>query len=198
MQRADSRRAPRPSEPRAGGQVGAGASGAQRLILGAILAGGQSRRFGSDKAVALLDGARLIDLVRAQLAPHVDTVVVVGRDGGIADLPAPGLGPLGGIAAALDHAAAHGFGCVLTVPCDTPRLPEPMLEALTRRAPAYCSDAPVIGFWPAVLRTNLLNRLGRAGADRSVASWARSVGALPIASPTPLANVNRPEDLMAL
>jgi molybdopterin-guanine dinucleotide biosynthesis protein A len=198
MQRADPGRTPRASKPRAGGQVRAGAGGAVVLILGAILAGGQSRRFGSDKAAALFEGEPLIEHVRAQLAPHVDAVIVVGRPGAVADLPAAGLGPLGGIAGALDHAAAHGFAGVLTAPCDTPRLPATLIAALLRRAPAYCVEAPVIGLWPAVLRTNLIQRLSRADADRSVAGWARSIGALPIAADGPLANVNRPEDLLAL
>lgn len=125
-------------------------------------------------------------------------MVLVGRQGGVPDVPAAGLGPLGGIAGALDHGARHGFDAVLTVPCDTPRLPAALLQALLRRAPSYCSDAPVIGLWPVALAPALIARLHADDADRSVRGWAREVGALPIAAEAPLANVNRPEDLMAL
>ena len=98
-----------------------------RRILGAILAGGRSTRFGSDKALATLDGQALIDRVAEALAPQVDALIVVGRSHPgmtcIPDRPAPDLGPLGGIAAALHHAETHGFAQVLTVPCDAPSCP---------------------------------------------------------------------------
>ena len=40
--------------------------------LGAILAGGGSRRFGSDKAAAWLDGRALIDHVAGRVADYLD------------------------------------------------------------------------------------------------------------------------------
>ena len=128
---------------------------------------------------------------------RADAVVVVGRDGGVPDLPGPGLGPLGGIAGALAYAAAQGFEMVLTLPCDMPRLPAALLDALLRRAPSVCSDAPVIGHWPAALAPDLLAHVARS-ERRSVIGWARAIGALPVASPEPLANINTPADLAAL
>jgi len=135
--------------------------------------------------------------MRALCGLRADAVVVVGREGGVPDLPAPHLGPLGGIAGALDHAAAHGFATVLTVPCDMPRLPAALLDALLRRAPSYCSEAPVIGHWPAALAPDLLAHIATSDR-RSVTGWARAIGALPVASPEPLANINTPADLLAL
>jgi len=167
-------------------------------LLGAVLAGGLSSRFGSDKAQAMFGGQSLIDHAVATVRRHADEVIVVGtRAGGLPDLPREGLGPLGGIAAALDHAASHGFRCVLTIGCDMPRLPEGLIPALLERGPAYCEDAPILGHWSAALGAHLLSHI-EVAPDRSVRGWARSVGALPIASPTPLANVNTVEDLMAL
>jgi molybdopterin-guanine dinucleotide biosynthesis protein A len=128
---------------------------------------------------------------------RADAVVVVGRDDGVPDLPGPDLGPLGGIAGALAYAAAQGFETVLTLPCDMPRLPATLLDALLRRAPSVCSDAPVIGHWPAALAPDLLAHLARS-ERRSVIGWARAIGALPVASPEPLANINTPADLAAL
>ena len=162
-------------------------------LLGAVLAGGRSSRFGSDKGAALLDGRTLVERAAAALSAYADEVVIVSPDG-VADLPRPGLGPLGGIAAALDHAAERGFRCVLTIGCDMPVLPSGLIEALLRRAPAYCAEAPVLGHWQAALGAHLLGHVETA-PDRSVHGWARTVGAMPILSPAPLANVNTREDL---
>ena len=83
-------------------------------ILGAVLAGGKSSRFGSDKALAELDGHTL-------LARAVDALAAIVRRRGRGrprTAPAPsaarsaraGMGPLGGIAAALHHArATNGY-----------------------------------------------------------------------------------------
>lgn len=165
-------------------------------VLGAVLVGGRSSRFGSDKARADWNGRALAEHAAAVIGQFVDEVVTVGGDAPIADLPRSGLGPLGGIAGALDYAASHGFRGVLTVGCDMPRVPSELLTALLRRAPSFCIDAPVLGHWSPALGAQLLAFV--EGEDRSVRSWARSVGALPIASPVPLGNVNRPEDLLAL
>lgn len=145
----------------------------------------------------MLDGKALLTHAQDVVGARVDAVIAVGRAGGVADLPGPDLGPLGGIAGALDHAARHGFDSVLTIGCDMPRLPPDLLDALLRRAPSYCVDAPILGHWPAALADRLLAHIA-ASDRRSVQGWARSIGALPLASPARLANVNTPEDLAAL
>ncbi|WP_230481413.1 molybdenum cofactor guanylyltransferase [Sphingomonas sp. Leaf21] len=166
-------------------------------ILGAVLAGGRSSRFGSNKAFAMLGDQPLVTHARGLIAPYCTRVVQVGGDDGVPDMPEPGLGPLGGIAGALDYAAANGFRCVLTIGCDMPRLPEGLIEAIMRREPSYCQDAPVLGLWPAALGAHLMAHLS-LGHDRSMRGWARAVGAIPIASPEPIANVNTPADLAEL
>ncbi|GGB35094.1 molybdenum cofactor guanylyltransferase [Sphingomonas metalli] len=166
-------------------------------ILGAVLAGGRSSRFGSDKAAARLGGWTLAELSSDVIAPHVDEVVLIGREHGVPDLPRDGLGPLGGIAAALDYAATHGYRCVMTIGCDMPVVPPVVIEALLRRAPAYCLDAPILGVWPAALGAHLLSYL-EVTAERSVMGWARSIGALPVAADGPVPNVNTPQDLARL
>jgi molybdopterin-guanine dinucleotide biosynthesis protein A len=165
-------------------------------VLGAVLTGGRSSRFGSDKARADWRGATLADHAAEAIRPHVDAVVRVGGADGVPDRPRAGLGPLGGIAGALDHAATHGFGTVLTIGCDMPRVPQGLVKALLRRAPAYCADAPVLGHWSAALGAQLMAHA--EGEDRSVIRWARSIGALPIVPAEPPANVNTPEDLATL
>lgn len=166
-------------------------------VLGAVLAGGRSSRFGSDKAAAMWGGQALADHAAAALARRVDAVIRVGGGGGVPDLPQRGRGPLGGIAGALDHAARHGFDSVLTIGCDMPRLPHGLVEALLRRAPAFCADAPVLGHWPASLAGALVARLN-GGDTGSVRRWAETIGAVPVPSPQPLANINTPADLASL
>ncbi|UUL81709.1 molybdenum cofactor guanylyltransferase [Sphingomonas qomolangmaensis] len=163
-------------------------------LLGAVLAGGLSRRFGSDKAEALLDGERLIDRVVAALTPQVDAVILCGRAPGLPDRPVGGLGPLAGLNAALHHARAHGFDAVLSVPCDAPYLPHD-LRAILGDGPAFIADQPVIGIWPAALADRLDVHL--RGDDRSLRRWGRATGASARNAP-PIANINTPADLSAL
>lgn len=168
-------------------------------VLGAILAGGRARRFGSDKALATLDGRRLIDRVADALTPQVDAIVVIGREHpGMAcapDRPGPDMGPLGGIAGALHHAARHGFDGVLSVPCDAPALPDDLRAILVDGdGPAFLPDLPVVGWWPVATLATLDALLGRPGSH-AVRAFADAIGARPRATATPIANVNTPGDL---
>jgi molybdopterin-guanine dinucleotide biosynthesis protein A len=167
------------------------------VILGAILAGGQARRFGSDKAQALYDGARLIDRVAAALAAQCGAVVVCGREepefACIPDWPEAGLGPLGGLAAALRHAQAKGFTYVLSAGVDAPDLPHDLAATLKGEGAAIVESQPVVGLWPAAAAPTLADFM--AGGGRSLYRFADHVGARRIDLPRPLMNVNRPEDL---
>ena len=176
-------------------------------LLGVVLAGGQARRFGSDKALALLGGRPLLAHAVAALAPQTDAVVLCGRadtevDGrrvtGLADRPAPGLGPLGGLNAALHHALAHGFDAVLTCGCDTPSLPATLATELAAAGTCAVVEAlPVIGRWPATLAYALDRHLAASG-DRSLRGWARAAGAALVTLPAALPNINTPGDLAGL
>jgi molybdopterin-guanine dinucleotide biosynthesis protein A len=168
--------------------------------LGAIFAGGQARRFGSDKAAARYGGMALIDHVAAHLRPQVDTLVVVGRAWkdlvGVEDRPVPGLGPLGALAGALVHAEAHGFDTVLTSGCDLPDLPDDLVRLLSP-APAVIAGQPLIGLWPAALARDLVAYL-EADGNRALRSWIAGASARRVSIGRALPNINTPEDLEAL
>lgn len=169
------------------------------MILGAVLAGGAARRFGSDKALALVKGRTLIDHAIAALVPQCDALVIVGRRHGnwpsLTDRPPGGAGPLAALNAAIHHAAANGYDAVLSLPCDTLGLPQDWAQLLAP-GPAVIADQPVIGFWPATLTTALDAWL--ATGERSVHDFAAAVGARPVAVGAPLVNINTPNDLAKL
>lgn len=143
--------------------------------LGLILAGGASRRFGSDKALAELDGRPLIAHVVARAAPQVDTLVLnassdpAGTKLTLVPDRMPGEGPLGGLLAGLSWAKAHGFGYVATVSCDTPFFPADIVtrfhHALSEGADcamARCGDQLHGTF--VLVRTSSLDRIEEAFA----------------------------------
>ncbi|MEX0652698.1 MAG: molybdenum cofactor guanylyltransferase [Phycisphaeraceae bacterium] len=90
-----------------------------------LLAGGQSRRFGSDKARAEVAGRPLIVRLARQLAPLAVSVTVIARtanayaDLGLTTLGDvhPGQGPMAGLHTALHHAKPH-HPYLLLVSCD--------------------------------------------------------------------------------
>lgn len=166
-------------------------------LLGAILAGGQSRRFGSDKAEAMLDGQAMLDHVADALRPQVDALVVAGRDwpglDSVMDLPEPGLGPLGGLCGALSFARDHGFDAVLSSGCDLIGIPSD-LALILGEGPAIIDDQPLLGLWPVELAEPLQLWL-EGPKNRSVYRFADHVKAKRISLTVAVRNANRPEDL---
>ena len=170
------------------------------MILGAVLAGGQSTRFGSDKALALLDGQSLIERAVQSLSQWCDQVIIVGRTSGptvcIPDHPHPDMGPLGGIAAALLHAQDYNFTSVLTCAVDSVGLPENLLPLLSP-APAYLETQPVIGHWN-IDAASTVQAILQSDGRRSMLAFAKAANARPVTLASAPANINTPADLAAL
>lgn len=171
-------------------------------LLGAILAGGRATRFGSDKAAAPLAGRRLIDHAIDGLSPHVDMIAICGRTEkghlNLPDRPAPDMGPLGGLNAALHHARAQGFDGVLSTGCDMPFYPAALPAMLIGPRAATLRGQPLLGWWPAPLAPEMDAHLSEDN-NRSIRGWLERIGARMVDMPElVLPNINRPEDLDAL
>ena len=107
--------------------------------LGVVLAGGQSRRMGQDKALLDWQGRSLIDHARRRFADAGIAESVVSGDrpehGGIPDQHR-GEGPLAGLLAVTK---AHAGRRLLVVPVDMPRLPAAWLARLAAASPSDCA-----------------------------------------------------------
>lgn len=169
----------------------------KRGILGAVLAGGRSRRFGSDKACALLHGTPLIQHAADALTRHASQVVICGREHSpylmLPDRPAPDMGPLGGLNAGLHFAATNGFGGLLCTGCDMPVFPDAVADALIGKEAAIVEGQYLMSYWPAGLSSILEEHLATS-EDRSMRAW------LAVARPRRIVaaefpNINTPEDL---
>ena len=177
-------------------------------VLGAVLAGGGARRFGSDKALAPLHGRPLIDWVTSALLAQVDELVICGRNlpevqsltvRSLADRPRHDMGPLGGLCAALYDATQSGFDAVLTVGCDVLPVPLDLGDWLfghsdNARHAVVVDGQHLIGLWPVAL-SPILDAHLEAADDLSLRAWIAKSGAITAASPTALFNINTPADL---
>lgn len=117
------------------------------MVLGAIIAGGASTRFGSPKALAQVGGRRVVDRAAGALraALQEGSVVAIVNDAALAQAIGlehradvlPGAGALSGVHAALVWARERGCAGVLAVGCDMPFLSPPLLERLLAEADAH-------------------------------------------------------------
>lgn len=169
-------------------------------LLGAVLAGGRSSRLGSDKALAEIDGRTLMAHAVAALQPQVERVVACGREWpGLAmliDRPAPGLGPLGGLNAALWFARDSGFDAVLSASVDSYPVPGDLAVRLRGTRPRHLAQHYLLGFWPVALADVLDAHL--AAGHRSVRSWLDTCGAAAVeAADLTIHNINT-ADVLAL
>jgi len=112
-------------------------------VLGALLAGGRSRRYGSNKAFARVGGQELVRRAVRSLEAVADRVILVADDvdayAGLGLEVTPdrvaGLGALGGIATAVCRARDEGCRGALVLACDMPFVPPALLAELARRVP---------------------------------------------------------------
>lgn len=184
---------------------------------GVILSGGLARRMGGgDKPRLLLGGETILSRVVARLGPQVDRIAINanGDPARFADLGLPVIpdsidgypGPLAGVLAGLDWAAAQGAREIVTAAGDTPFFPRDLVDRLTEAARdagaliALSATAegrhPTFGLWPVALRDDL--RTALEGGLRKVVSWTDSHGAATAEFsgwPDPFFNVNTPGDL---
>ncbi|MXO65193.1 molybdenum cofactor guanylyltransferase [Altericroceibacterium endophyticum] len=169
------------------------------MILGVVLAGGESSRFGSDKALAELGGHSLLIRAVDALSLWCEMVVIAGRETGpapcIPDWPRPHMGPLGGIAAGLRHALDMDYHSILTCGVDSVSLPDNLPDLLSP-APAFLESQPVIGHWPVSAATAVEDILEGTG-KHSMRAFAETIGATPVKSTHKTANINTQADLTA-
>jgi molybdenum cofactor guanylyltransferase len=180
-------------------------------IWGVILAGGQgSRMGGADKAMLPFAGSTLIANAIARFHPQVDSLAIsangdAGRFGvfGLPVLPDERpLGPLSGVLAALDWAAADA-DAVVSIAVDTPFIPGDLVPRLILAgAPAMAQsggrDHPTAALWPVGLRGALAAFLA-SGAKARVRDFLDEHGAARAVFPDDGAfdNINTPTDLAA-
>ena len=163
-------------------------------VTGILLVGGASRRFGSPKALARLDGETLAERSWRILGEAFDECLALGKTSGELQLPCPILddgspvrAPIAGIVAGL-RAARHNV-CVF-LPVDCPLLSPMSLQRLAGAAPAKVPTGPL----PAAYVRAMLPLLGRklASGDyilRDVEATVLSISA------GELANINTVADL---
>ena len=202
-------------------EVGPGEEPSVTRVLGLILAGGRSSRFGSEKAAALLDGRPLLMHAHAALAPHCAAIAVSAAPGSEAEGLAAGLGlpvlhdapghprgPLAGVVAGLSWARKEGADLLAIAPCDTPRMGA---EAVERLIGALGPDDDIAAALAgdrlhalcAVLRMASMAPLGQVldrGEHPPMQALWRSMALREVSfdDADAFANVNRPEDLVRL
>jgi len=117
-------------------------------VTGIVLAGGVSRRLGADKALLTLDGETFLARAVRRLSELCQEVLISVRPGQvlpdayglrIVEDAAPGLGPLGGLAAGL---AASDNEWHLVLACDLPAVRPELLELLGARASGVDAVVP--------------------------------------------------------
>jgi molybdopterin-guanine dinucleotide biosynthesis protein A len=191
--------------------------------LGVILAGGQATRMGGgDKGRLTLGGKSILQHVIDRLEPQVAGVALNanGDPTRFEDLNLPVVpdslaefpGPLAGVLAGLDWAAAQGADAIVTAAADTPffpcdLVPQLLLAAESGPYPLALAASgepdgklwrqPTFGLWPVVLRNDLREAL--EDGLRKVVIWTdkHDAGQASFVQSgiDPFFNVNTPEDL---
>jgi molybdenum cofactor guanylyltransferase len=171
---------------------------ANRPLTGVLLVGGASRRFGSPKALAVVDGETLAERAWRLLGDACDERIAVGKreyelpfevvDDG-SDVRAPIVGVVAGL-----RAARHDIA--VTIPVDMPRLTAAALRLLADE----CLDVacPPTGPLPGAYRKTALPALERALTEQRLA-LRDAIRGLDVATvaldPQVLVNVNTPDDV---
>ena len=196
-------------------------TGAEGPVIGVLLAGGLARRMGGgDKPLRMIAGKTILDHVIERLAPQCSNMVINANGDAarfapwhlpvVSDSVADFAGPLAGILAGLDWAAAHrpAIRHVVSVAADTPFIPRDLVTRLVAAARAeqaqlVCAASggwshPVIGLWPVTIRDELRHAL-TVEQERKIDRFTRRFALVTVTWPTdpidPFFNANEPDDL---
>ena len=189
--------------------------------FGVILAGGQATRMGGgDKGLLRLGQQSILAHVIERLSPQVSDLALNANGDAkrFSDIDLPVLadsidgfaGPLAGVLAGLDWAAAHGADTIVTAAADTPFFPgdlvprlllasegmiHPLVLAATPDATRGRVRHPTFGLWPVALRDELRRALD--GGLRKVVMWTEQHAGREALFPHADAffNINTPKDL---
>ena len=187
-------------------------------ILGVVLAGGKSKRFGKDKTQVKLGNKILIDYILSEIIDEFNEILIVSNNkinfmssnkiSLIKDLK-EGLGPLGGILSAMKWIKKNNknYKWISTFPSDTPFFTKKQLKNFYKKIKLNQSNLFIIknkssrhnifGLWSLDLIDKLETDLLKG--ERKVELWANSVGVnlINIESENidPFMNINTKDDL---
>ena len=188
-------------------------------ILGVVLAGGKSKRFGEDKSQVILDGKILINYILSEIVDIFNEILIVANSeikflqskkiSKIEDFQKD-LGPLGGVLSAMKWIKKNGknYQWVSTFPSDTPFFKKELLQSFFEKIDFNESKLffiksnntrhNIFGLWSIDLLSQLEEDLIKKG-DRKVELWANSIGVknieMQFENIDPFFNINTKEDL---
>jgi molybdenum cofactor guanylyltransferase len=188
---------------------------------GVLLAGGLARRMGGgDKPMRRIGGRSILERVIARLKPQCDSLILNANGDParfasfnlpvIADNVADFPGPLAGILAALDWAAAvrPDIAWILSAAADCPFLPRDLVARLHEAradedaqlavAASGGQSHPVIGLWSVALREELRHALVKEDIrriDRWTARYRLATVTWPTTPLDPFFNANTMDDI---
>ncbi len=188
-------------------------------VVGLVLAGGRSVRFGGEKAAAQLQGRPLILRATARLQRSCAIVAANVRSGSeseilarkaglplLFDIPGDALGPLAGVKVGLIWARDLGARALAVSPCDVPLLPPELFARLIEAASAGAALAeteeglqPLCAVWPVSALAKVTEAL-TGGAHPPTWRLLESLGAIHVrfSDARQFANVNTRADLAAI
>lgn len=185
-----------------------------KLPLGGVLVGGQSRRFGTDKALAHVGERSMAARAVHALRSVSDPVVLLGGDGTLGRRMAlpwradgrPGRGPLAGIATGLRWAVELERPGLAVLACDLPlvtsREMESIVSAARSHVDAVVAEAqPLCGWYSSSALGAVEDALeqGRYSVRELLPKLRTEcvrLAAVPSEADDVLLNVNTPDDLI--
>ena len=187
-------------------------------ILGTVLAGGKSQRFGEDKSQVKLGDKLLIDYILSEIIDEFNEVLVVSNNlinfkesekiSLIKDFKKD-LGPLGGVLTAMKWVKDNNkdYQWISTFPADTPFFKNQILKDFLNKInmeegklffiKSNNTRHNIFGLWSIDLMDKLEEDLNKG--ERKVEVWANSIGVKSInmkfENEDPFFNINTKDDL---
>ena len=187
-------------------------------ILGVVLAGGKSQRFGEDKSQVKLHGKILIDYILSEIIDQFEEILIVTNNEikfkfskkiSITKDLIEGVGPLGGILTAMKWIKKNNknYKWISTFPSDTPFFTKNELQIFYKKIDIQKSKLffiknkktrhNIFGLWSMDLMEKLDNDLKKG--ERKVEVWADTAGVeiinIEYEKKDPFFNINTKEDL---